>query len=489
MVRSCDATPQTQRGSGGCHNLVMKNIRGLILCIFSFVVVCLAAGVVYGWPALRQQLIADGSTLSEQQLGAAFTVGAWSTQGCRFLTGLARDRFGTRIVTCFCMVAAAMGFLGIALLDVNNIVSLMASMFVLGLGAGTQLCVQPVASLFPSVAGSILASLSGAFQISGLVFLALTSTRNRLAGFVSFCFVLLGFAVVAFFLLPLGVSFVEDSAKLGENGEIEQIERVPGEVVQGEANDHTNESQEVGLNPAASERMDPEQPDSGIDTGPDDEKSTNEKQEQIVEKSEERATLSEQVATTVEQTAWQQIRSLEYALLLSWFSILIFPLQYYIGSIGFQLEQRGDDTGFYAKLFSILYASSAVLAPAIGYLADRIGVGIVQGLATVLASASFFILATDAPLNMLPISLACNGLGRMFVYGMFFTHIGKRLGYRNYGTLAGLGLLISAIVSLLQYPLIAAAAEGQARVVNLCCGSILLTTLPYCFWLARKERN
>lgn len=470
-----------REGSGGCHNLVMKNIRGLIQCIFSFVVVCLAAGVVYGWPALRQQLIADGSTLSEQQLGAAFTVGAWSTQGCRFLTGLARDRFGTRIVACFCMVATAMGFLGIALLDVNNIVSLIASMFVLGLGSGTQLCVQPVASLFPSVAGIILASLSGAFQVSGLVFLALTSTGNRLASFASFCFVLLVFAVVAFLILPRGVSFVEDSDKLGENDAIEQIERTPGEVVQAEANDNTNESKEV-------EQSDPEQPDSGIDTGPENEKSTNEKQEQIVETTEERAT-TEQVATTEEQTAWQQILSLEYALLLSWFSILIFPLQYYIGSIGFQLEQRGDDTGFYANLFSILYASSAVLAPAIGYLADRIGVGIVQGLASVLASASFFILATDAPLNILPISLACNGLGRMFVYGMFFTHIGKRLGYRNYGTLAGLGLLISAIVSLLQYPLIAAAAEGKARVVNLCCGSILLTTLPYCFWLAKKERS
>jgi hypothetical protein len=52
-----------------------------VLFSFSFLRVSFVAGLVYGWPALRQELLDDGSALTEKQLGAAFTVGAWSMQG------------------------------------------------------------------------------------------------------------------------------------------------------------------------------------------------------------------------------------------------------------------------------------------------------------------------------------------------------------------------------------------------------------------------
>ena len=83
--------------------------------------------------------------------------------------------------------------------------------------------------------------------------------------------------------------------------------------------------------------------------------------------------------------------------------------------------------------------------------------------------------------------LVVYGIARMFVFGMYFTNIAKRFGYTNHGTLTGLGLLVSAVVSLLQYPLIALAVDGKATAVNIGCGASLLVLSPYFFWLHRRE--
>ena len=73
---------------------------------------------------------------------------------------------------------------------------------------------------------------------------------------------------------------------------------------------------------------------------------------------------------------------------------------------------------------------------------------------------------------------------------MYFANISKRFGYTNYGLLAGLGLMVTAIVSLLQYPLITLVTNGYARQVNIICGSVLLVVgLPYCLWLGIREKK
>ena len=105
---------------------------------------------------------------------------------------------------------------GLALSDPSNAIALAVSLFALGLGSGVQLCVQPVAGLFPNNAGSVLSSLSGAFQISGLVFLALCNpSNNRLASFLGFAACLLVLTVMAAFLLPEGKSFLVQQEEKG----------------------------------------------------------------------------------------------------------------------------------------------------------------------------------------------------------------------------------------------------------------------------------
>jgi len=188
-------------------------------------------------------------------------------------------------------------------------------------------------------------------------------------------------------------------------------------------------------------------------------------------------------------TAVELIKSAEYILLILWFTIMLVPMQYYIGTIAFQLERKGDSDSNYLRYFSMFYASSALLSPALGKIADMAGLGVTQLIATVLITSSLFIL-TSSSLNFNLVGLVCYGIGRMAVFGMYFTNIGKRLGYTHYGTLAGLGLLISSVSSLLQYPLIDAAANGHEYVVNLISACVLLVTgVPYCIWLGTKERK
>ena len=188
--------------------------------------------------------------------------------------------------------------------------------------------------------------------------------------------------------------------------------------------------------------------------------------------------------------ALTQIKSLEYFLLIFWFSLCVTCLQYYVGSIGFQLERKGDITGFYTNLQQIIYASVSILSPLFGLLGDKCGLGIAQGLGTLLSALAFFILSFNSiSLNVHVWGLCCYGAGRMVVFSMFFTNIGKRFGFENYGTLSGLGLVISAIFSIIQYPLIALADDGKDRAVNLACGSFHILILPYCLWLHKIEHR
>ena len=363
--------------------------------------------------------------------------------------GLARDRFGTRWTVLVAFIIVALGSFGVALSKPNDRIGLSISLFAVGFGSGVQICLLPVAGLFPKFSGTIMASFSGAFQISGVVFLALCSGEiSRKTSFLILMMTILCLAFFSVVLLPTGKSFVLD-------------------------NDDDNDRNAVAdnSNPAIS--------------------TSGNVIEQVKVKSDERAVAATTGRTLIEHqkslTVMYQMRSLEYILLSTWFSACVLPLQYYIGSIGFQLEEKGDEDGLYTSLFSIIYAASAIVAPLGGYLADKVGLAITQGLTTALVAVSFLFLTLDIPLSGQVVGLAAYGIGRLLVYGMFWANLGRRFGFQNFGTLAGFGLFISAVVSLLQFPLIALAAEGYADAVNIGTAIMYLFLSPYFIWLHRRE--
>jgi MFS family permease len=485
------------------HYVYRRKYRSWTLYILTFALTSLVAGLVYGWPALREQLLDDNSTLSESQLGIIFTIGSWSTQGGRFFVGLARDRFGTQRVLCSCMMLVVLGCVGIGVSDPDSVTSLTISLFLVGLGSGVQLTTQPVASLFPNHVGLTLSSLSGAFQVSGLIFLALTSRdASRIVSFLVYAGVLAALTVVAALFYPEGKSFlIEDIADSNDNSQQEESsDKADARLSQTE----TTAAPADDTESACMQGSQSQAPESG-DAQDGEERGTYEGVEAMLGERkglEETSEMSDGKQLSSESdngssdepsdslTAFQQIKTSEYVLLCAWFSICLIPLQYYVGSIGFQLEERGDETGFYTDLFAYTYAGATVSAPMSGFLADRCGLGVAQGVGTGLVAIAFFLLASyDLSLNVQAIGLVTYGVGRMAIFGIFFTNCGKRFGYGNYGTLAGLGLLISAIFSLLQYPLISLASEGYSSTINLVSGIVLCVQAPYFVWLFRRERR
>ena len=183
----------------------------------------------------------------------------------------------------------------------------------------------------------------------------------------------------------------------------------------------------------------------------------------------------------------EQMTSVEYIALLLWFSVIVTPSQYYVLSIGYQLEQKGDDDGAYTRLFTLLYGGSSVLAPLGGAVADTFGVGFGQCVATVLTAVSFVILLFPALDFTQTLGMAFYSVGRLFIFALYFSNIGRRFGFANYGTLAGTGMLTSAALSMLQYPLFTAAIDGWRDEVNAGCAAAVGACVPYTVWLSVRE--
>jgi len=198
--------PVLHTATQGDNNNYFERNRSWILLLLSLVIVSLSGGLVYGWPLLRRQLQDDGSTLTEKQFGLIYTIGSWSTQGGRFFIGILRDRYGTKRMTCLSLIFLMIGLIGVGLCNPNQLVVLSISLLLIGLGSGSQLCVQPVAVLFPNNVGIVLSTLSGAFNISGLIFLILANNTRKFS-FLVFAGSILFLTIVSAIILPKSNSF------------------------------------------------------------------------------------------------------------------------------------------------------------------------------------------------------------------------------------------------------------------------------------------
>ena len=154
-----------------------------VLLAYGLFMTTLVAGVVYGWQSFRAVFIAegvmdegcasdggDGECPSQaKELGVIFACGAWSVQACRMVTGLARDRYGTRVCVVGVMLIVAVGIVLLAVSPSQSLALFCVGYFLLGIGAGVQLCMQSISMLFGKYQGAASATLSGAFTLSAVI--------------------------------------------------------------------------------------------------------------------------------------------------------------------------------------------------------------------------------------------------------------------------------------------------------------------------------
>ena len=315
----------------------------------------------------------------------------------------------------------------------DNLAGMCFGMLFLGMGSGAQLCVQPVAGLFPEATSTAMASLSGAFQLSGLVFLACSFVADAGAGRFGAYMGHAGLVALLFVFslkaLPMGVSFEPEERPVAED-----------------------ENEAAAKDDVDSNKKPPTRTPRHFGT-----------------------------------SRGHLLTCDEFIGLVIWFSVMVTPSQYYVLSVGYQLERKGDADGAFSRAFSLLYGFSAPLAPLAGACADTLGVAFAQFLATLLSLVGYAVLFVDAPLSAQYVGMASYSVGRMFLFATFFANIGRRFGYTHYGALVGVGMLASAVLSMLQYPMFQAALESRAnlRLMNVVCVVCAAACLPYCVARAR----
>ena len=241
-------------------------------------------------------------------------------------------------------------------------------MFLVGLGSGAQLCLQPVANLFHKKwQGTVLASLSGAFQVSGLVFLILAEiSSDRTKSYGGFAIILFILAISAFVILPNNqfMKYRDDDNSNPSGSHPETIS--DNDIDEKEVNIPRSSFKEYGKKTMGEDNAISDKPISN---------------DQL---SDREYTNDDHSEDKKEMNAIDLIMTWEYLNLVVWFSVQLTPLQYYIGTIGLQLQRKGDADGHYAKLFSTYYAGSALLAPTLGKIADVCGLGVGQGTSNLL---------------------------------------------------------------------------------------------------------
>ena len=403
----------------------------LVRCALAIAMIFLSGGAVYGWPSMRQILRRDGALregcggaleddapcdAQEERFGMIFTAGAWANQGGRLLVGVALDRFGPARTAAACSLAFALGCVVFG--ATTHLAGLVVGFALIGVGgAGVQLAVQSVSALFEENRNLVMALLSGAFQAASGLFLVFDLAHDAAPAACSRRTLLLAHAGVAVLLAA--------AARALWPHEVYGLSRAPDKAAAADDGDD---------------------PDGG-------------------------AAAPVACVPLKERSFASQARSAEFKLVVALFSINALQCQFTVGTIGLQLEAKGDADGAVTRLFSLVLALTFLATPFIGTAIDRLGfVPVFAAVNSLLLMVpSLLLLPRTAPLGAQLATCFVYAVGRVGQWLSYFAFVGSTFGFRHYGKLAGGGLMVQAMVSLLQYPLLAltlGAFDGDFTAVN-----------------------
>ena len=149
----------------------------------------------------------------------------------------------------------------------------------------------------------------------------------------------------------------------------------------------------------------------------------------------------------------------EFLLLLTYFSCNALQCQFTVGTVGVQLELKGDEGGWtvdgMTRAFSLCLSLSFLFTPAIGTAFDHFGFPpVMAALNTLLLGVPALLLSSSQGAQI--ITCILYAAGRVGLWASFFSFTGATFGFRHYGKMAGGGLLVQSLFCLLIYPLLAA---------------------------------
>mmetsp|Transcript_22068 Transcript_22068/g.44251 ORF Transcript_22068/g.44251 Transcript_22068/m.44251 type:complete len:583 (-) Transcript_22068:214-1962(-) len=464
------------------------DIRKRILLVYSMIMVSIMGGLIYGFSLFKQNLVKEGSTLTEKEFGFVYGIASGGQLVSSFVFGLMRDQFGTQRIVLLSLSAVLAGSIGCAFCSSNSVWQLSISLLLLELGSGVQICMMPIAELFDQPA-VILALLTGSFNISVVVFLFLFSVfKDRRGAFGAYGITTLLLAIVGYMILPLGPSYGQEEEDLEQEMDIRhsnKVEEVKMKNQKSASNPNLNYSQQKKSFPE-----DTQVEEDQVKVHNYTSRMSRKRRSSLLSDFQnlDKEILEEGLDSVVTSklSALQQLTSVEYVAALVWFTMMLIPLQYYVYAIDLRLyEIEGSDR--YVWVFTLCFATvSTIFGPLCGLIVDYIGIGFSQTLATGMASIPFFLLLLNKiSFQIVGIALYC--IGRTFIFSLFYICIGATFGFDNFGVLVGVGAVTSSVFSFLQLLLIWIASKGHDKLIGMVCGAIYLVILPYCIFIGIRE--
>mmetsp|Transcript_4972 Transcript_4972/g.15842 ORF Transcript_4972/g.15842 Transcript_4972/m.15842 type:complete len:693 (-) Transcript_4972:301-2379(-) len=468
-----------------------------------------------GEPQHTERTAYDSGECDARELlfGAVYVVGSWANQFGRLPAGLLLDRIGPRLTSTTSALVLAIGALIFGLAS-SSVGGLLIGFLLLGLGgAGLQISVQSTAALFPRHRSFAMSCMSGAYQLATGIFVVFEAIHDpgvlgdlpRLSlRWLMFIYVIISLALAVLSFMtwprrPFSAPAAGSSCKASTGTAIDSRRGItplgqhnspgtPNEVstndewptrheYEGDASasaltvtlsalqlqglstslgSETNVQAGSERNACAGSEMDAQANHSASDILP-----------MPLARPAAAAASSENGTQALPMQPFRaQLFSVEFYLVLFWFALNMLQCQFTVGSIGIQLELKGDDTHSATSFFGTALSLAFIVAPLVGAAIDFFGFSIVMTVVTV------ELILTDALLLFPSLSIAypmsiIYAAGRVSLWATFFSYCGAVFGFVHYGKIVGLLMMLASSFSLLQYPLLdLAISKNDASLSN-----------------------
>eukprot|EP01026_Neomeris_dumetosa_P012396 TRINITY_DN14322_c0_g2_i2.p2 TRINITY_DN14322_c0_g2~~TRINITY_DN14322_c0_g2_i2.p2 ORF type:complete len:203 (-),score=5.16 TRINITY_DN14322_c0_g2_i2:353-925(-) len=173
-----------------------------------------------------------------------------------------------------------------------------------------------------------------------------------------------------------------------------------------------------------------------------------------------------------------------------YYTIAIILLQFYTGTVRYQLEEKGDHDHFYTDLTGPMQALGFIGVPIIGWLLDDVGFGV-----TFLVVLLLIII--DVWFQMIPnlqvqwVTLIVWSVSRFALNSSYYSVMGSIFGFTHFGKLVGVKSFFTALFSFLQYPLLLLVVYqfgGDFLYIHIFEIVILSCLIPFCVRMIRETQ-
>ncbi|KAI0890599.1 MFS general substrate transporter [Annulohypoxylon maeteangense] len=434
-----------------------------ILQVVVMVVICLfAAGIVFGYAALKpvlkkegayQDMCDGGDTCVEIHLNLMFTVAAVATNVAALPVGAILDHYGPRI----CGMTGAI-FLSIGALLMSFARSLPFDAFLLGYlflalgGPFTYISAFQLSNAFPRHSGLILALLTGAFDASSALFLVYRIIYLKTEGSFGHHKFFLGYLVVPVVILIVQFTILPKQSYKTMGEMIEEYEAPPfGDAsaisITVNADDQVDE-QTALLREERREHQESIAQDIEDLLGSDE--ADKDKQAQREEAKNEKSGVWGIMHTN---TALEQIRSPWFILICLFTVVQMTRINYFVATIRPQYEAIFGSTEKAIEInnfFDLALPLGGIISiPFIGAILDHTS--------TVAVLSTLVVVATTiGVLGVLPYTWAAYAnivlfvLYRPFYYTAVSDYSAKVFGFRTFGTVYGTIICLSGLFNFSQ---------------------------------------